>query len=155
MHRATAIWIVAPCIVESVPAFWAEPPSGVLSLGRPADRGAPFMTFPAIVHIPLRNSLMNRQVIVSMQPVNGAKEVDPATTEIKVTCDTPMACGMSWVGGGASVPTVPEGQRGKWSDDRRTCTVPVTLQPGHTYKLGINAPKYTNFQRNGKCLQSP
>jgi len=84
--------------------------------------------------------------IVSLKPANGATDVGPALKELKVTFDIPMGDGMSWVGGGESFPSIPEGQRGSWSADKRTCTLPVALQPGHTYRLGLNAPKFQNFK---------
>jgi hypothetical protein len=93
--------------------------------------------------------------IVSMEPANGAKDVDPALKQLKVTFDVPMGGGMSWVGGGEFFPTIPDGQRGTWSEDRRTCTLPVSLQPGHTYKLGINAPRFRNFQSESQVPADP
>jgi beta-lactamase regulating signal transducer with metallopeptidase domain len=84
--------------------------------------------------------------IVTLEPANGATDVDPAITQLKVTFDIPMGDGMSWTGGGESFPTTSEGQQAEWSEDHLTCTLPVKLQPGHSYKLGINSPNHRNFQ---------
>ncbi|HVJ87294.1 MAG TPA: Ig-like domain-containing protein [Caulifigura sp.] len=84
--------------------------------------------------------------IVSLEPKNGAGDVDPATTELKVTFDTPMNGGMSWVGGGDAFPSIPDGKKGSWSKDGKTCRLPVQLKPGHDYTLRVNAPKFQNFK---------
>ena len=47
--------------------------------------------------------------------------------------------------GGPSFPTVPEGKRATWSEDRKTAILPVTLQPSTNYSLSLNAPSYKNF----------
>ena len=83
--------------------------------------------------------------IVNMLPKNGSKKVDPSLTEIKVTFDRPMGQGFSWTGGGAEFPTIPEGQKPSWSADRMTATLPVTLKPNASYRLGLNSPSFKNF----------
>ena len=57
-----------------------------------------------------------------------------------------MGRGMSWTGGGPEFPKIPEGQPASWSDDQRTCTLPVQLEPGHKYRLGLNSRSHINFQ---------
>lgn len=84
--------------------------------------------------------------IVEMEPANHANDVDPATTALRVTFDTPMGEGMSWTGGGERFPEVPEGKGPRWSKDRRTCTLPVSLQADHEYRLGLNSKSHKNFQ---------
>jgi beta-lactamase regulating signal transducer with metallopeptidase domain len=84
--------------------------------------------------------------IVSLEPANGATDVDPALTELRVTFDTSMASGVSWTGGGENFPTIPEGQTPHWTEDRKTCILPVKLKPNWQYKLGINSPSFKNFQ---------
>ncbi len=84
--------------------------------------------------------------IVDVQPPDKATGVDPGLKEIRVTFDRPMAPGFSWCGGGPEFPTIPDGQRPRWTDDRMTCVLPVQLKPSWTYKLGINCPAATNFR---------
>ena len=50
----------------------------------------------------------------------------------------------SWTGGGETYPKV----TGKISYDptRTTCTLPVKLEPGKVYWIGINSPSFRNFQ---------
>ncbi len=84
--------------------------------------------------------------IVSLDPPNGAKDVDPSIQWLRVTFDVPMGEGMSWTGGGANFPTVRDDKQPNWSEDGRTCALPVTLVPGHEYRLGLNSVSYQNFQ---------
>lgn len=83
--------------------------------------------------------------IVKMVPENGADNVDPSLTEIKVTFDRPMAESFSWTGGGENFPTIPQGKKPSWSRDRKTCTLPVELKPSWEYRLGLNSPSFKNF----------
>jgi beta-lactamase regulating signal transducer with metallopeptidase domain len=82
--------------------------------------------------------------IVATSPAVGATDVDPGLTEITVTFDQDMGGGMSWTGGGSEYPPAPEGQRARWRD-KRTCVLPVKLQAGHFYRVGINSTSYQNF----------
>jgi beta-lactamase regulating signal transducer with metallopeptidase domain len=84
--------------------------------------------------------------IVELKPANSANEVDPSITELRVTFDVPMGKGMSWTGGGPSYPEGPSGARAEWSSDGKTCVLPVTLHPGHSYRLGLNSLSFNNFQ---------
>jgi hypothetical protein len=83
--------------------------------------------------------------IVKMEPENGATDVDPNLSALRVTFDRPMAAGVSWTGGGEPFPTIPEGQKPRWSADKRTYTLPVELQPDKQYRLGLNSPSFKNF----------
>jgi hypothetical protein len=49
---------------------------------------------------------------------------------------------------------MPEGKPAHWQDDKRTCVLPVTLEPGRHYRVGINAPSYQNF-RSADGLPAP
>lgn len=84
--------------------------------------------------------------VKSMEPNNGAMSVDPKTSELKVTFNMPMNSGMSWTGGGPAFPKLAEGKKPAWSADGLTCTLPVVLEPGHDYQLGLNSPSHKNFQ---------
>jgi beta-lactamase regulating signal transducer with metallopeptidase domain len=83
--------------------------------------------------------------IVKMLPENGATDVDPELTTIRVTFDRPMAKGFSWTGGGEQFPTVRQGKKPSWSRDRKTCTLPVSLQPNWQYRFGLNSRSFKNF----------
>lgn len=82
--------------------------------------------------------------VVKVSPEIGAKDVDPALTEISVTFDQEMGGGASWTGGGEAFPET----TGKmtWSADKKTCTLPVKLKPGAFHRVGINSSSHRNFQ---------
>ncbi len=84
--------------------------------------------------------------IIATTPKAGAKDVDPALKEITVTFDRDMEGGMSWTGGGPDMPTSPESKRAYWKSNKRTCVLPVKLQPGHHYRIGINSMSHQNFR---------
>jgi RNA polymerase sigma-70 factor (ECF subfamily) len=82
--------------------------------------------------------------IITTTPADGAKDVDAGLTEITVTFDRDMGEGFSWTGGGPEFPRVPKGESPRWQD-KRTCVLPVKLEPGHQYRVGINSPSHQNF----------
>lgn len=84
--------------------------------------------------------------IVSISPTRGATDVDPNMSAIEVTFDRPMAAGFSWTGGGPEFPKSPTGNNPSWSKNRTTCKLPVTLDAGRFYRIGINSKSVRNFQ---------
>ncbi len=92
-----------------------------------------------------------RPIVLNMTPANNESDVDPSLNMITVTFSVPMAGGFSWTGGGDKYPKT----TGKpyWSQDRKTCTLPVRLKPNWSYRLGLNSPSYRNFKSaDGKAL---
>jgi hypothetical protein len=57
-----------------------------------------------------------------------------------------MEKGMSWTGSGPAFPKNAAGNRASWSSDGKTCTLPVSLEPAHSYRLGLNSLSRINFQ---------
>jgi beta-lactamase regulating signal transducer with metallopeptidase domain len=83
--------------------------------------------------------------IVATSPVLGSTDVNPSLNEITVTFDRDMGRGFSWTGGGPDYPASPEGVKAKWRD-KRTCALPVKIEAGRYYRVGINSKSYRNFQ---------
>ena len=84
--------------------------------------------------------------IVETTPAIGATDVDPGLKEITVTFDRDMGKGMSWTGGkDFFMPEVPDGKKPEWRDSR-TCVLPVKLEEGQYYRVGINSSGYQNFK---------
>lgn len=85
--------------------------------------------------------------IVSMNPANGAQDVDPGLKTITVTFDRAMRDG-SWavilVGGQNGFPKL-TGQV-YFDATRRIFTMPVELRPDWNYEFGLNADSNTAFQ---------
>ena len=89
-------------------------------------------------------------VVVKSVPEAGAAEVDPKLTEIKVTFSKDMRDGAwSWyILSKESFPTV-DGKP-KYLQDKRTCVLPVKLEPGKTYAIWVNSEKkFTDFKDTG------
>jgi hypothetical protein len=93
--------------------------------------------------------------IVSLEPRNGAKDVSPATTELRVTFNVPMGAGFSWTGGGPEFPPGPAGKKPYWTTDKKTCVLPVELKPSSTYRLGLNSLSFKGFQSAGGVPLEP
>jgi hypothetical protein len=84
-------------------------------------------------------------VVLSVEPRLGATDVDPDLREIRVTFSKPMMDrSWSWTGGGATYPKS-DGTI-HYEKDRRTCVMPVKLEPGKTYVMGINSERFRNFK---------
>ena len=87
--------------------------------------------------------------IVKLNPPNGAKDVSPDLKELRVTFDVPMGGGFSWCGDGPQFPKIQEGKRPSWIDGGKTCVLPVKLEPGVEYEIGLNSESHKNFQSAG------
>jgi hypothetical protein len=107
---------------------------------------------PSVIYFTTRGagddakSKTTKPQIVECKPAMGAQDVSPGLTELRVTFNVPMGGGMSWTGGGPEYPQTPEGKRASWTADRKTCVLPVQLEPNHSYRLGLNSRSYKNFQ---------
>jgi hypothetical protein len=88
-----------------------------------------------------------RPRVIKSVPEAGAQNVDYRITEIRVTFDQDMnRTQYSWVGGGPAFPKT-TGQP-RW-EGKRTCVLPVKLEPDHDYWLSINSRTHKNFT-NGR-----
>jgi len=84
-------------------------------------------------------------LVVQTTPAAFANDVDTATDKITVTFDRPMMDqSWSWTGGGDTYPEI----AGKihYDQSRTTCTMPVKLQPGKVYWVGVNSPSHKDFK---------
>jgi len=84
-------------------------------------------------------------VVVKTVPEAGAGDVDPKLSEIKVAFSKDMKNrGWSWVTySKESFPKL-DGEP-KYLADKRTCVLPVKLEPGKTYAIWVNSEKHGNF----------
>jgi hypothetical protein len=92
-----------------------------------------------------------RPRVVETFPANGATDVDPATSEIRVTFDKEMADGCwSWVR--SSPDEFPESTGDvHYLEGMKTCVMPVKLEPGTKYVVWFNSANYQNFKdREGR-----
>ena len=98
---------------------------------------------------------VSKPKIVGLIPRHGAKDVDPGLTELRVTFNVPMAEGFSWVGGGPEFPDIPDGKKPYWTEDHKTCVLPVSLKPASAYRLGLNSMSHQNFRSAGGTPLDP
>jgi hypothetical protein len=85
-------------------------------------------------------------VVVKTVPESGTDAVDPATTEIRVTFSKDMT-DKSWSWSTFSQESFPDVKGDpKYLADKRTCVLPVKLQPGKTYAIWLNSEKFHGFQ---------
>lgn len=85
-------------------------------------------------------------VVIRSVPESGAKNIDPAFTEIRVTFSKEMM-DKSWSWVQVAPENFPElvGEP-RYLDDKRTCVINVRLEPGKTYIIWLNTQRYTNFK---------
>jgi RNA polymerase sigma-70 factor (ECF subfamily) len=86
-------------------------------------------------------------VVVRTVPQAGDTQVDAAkTTEIRVTFSKEMMDeNWSWIQ--VSEETFPKATgKPRYDKDRRTCVLPVKLEPGKTYVLWLNSAEFSNFK---------
>lgn len=121
--------------------------------GVPAQPSAIYFTTQGAS--PALQRMASTPQIVGLNPMNGAMDVDPKLTEIRVTFNVAMGGGFSWTGGGSDFPKAPEGKDPYWTDDHKTCVLPVALEPGKTYRFGLNSPSFKNFQSSGGVPLDP
>ncbi len=84
--------------------------------------------------------------LVQLTPENGAVDAKPTAIALRATFNMPMGAGMSWTGGGDRFPTITPGKKPKWTGGGKTCVLPVALEPGRDYQLGLNSHSHINFQ---------
>ena len=85
-------------------------------------------------------------VVVKTVPEAGAADVDAKLTEIKVTFSKDMQDG-GWSRATLSKVIFPKpGGKPKFLPDKRTCVLPVQLEPGKTYALWVNSETFGNFK---------
>ena len=88
-------------------------------------------------------------VVVSTQPRAFTDDVSASLDRITVTFDQPMMDGSwSWTGGGETFPETTGAIH--YDEKRMTCTMPVKLEPGKYYWIGINSPSHKNFQTSAR-----
>lgn len=82
--------------------------------------------------------------VIRMVPDHGDSGVDPTLTEIRIEFDQDMAVdSQSICGGGPTFPKLTG--RPRW-DGPRAVIVPVALEPGKPYNLGVNCASFRNFK---------
>ena len=85
-------------------------------------------------------------VVVKTVPQAGALNVDPATTEIRVTYSKDMQ-DKSWSWSTWGEENYPKATgKPHYMPDKRTCVMPVKLEPGKFYAIWLNSENFGNFR---------
>jgi RNA polymerase sigma-70 factor (ECF subfamily) len=84
--------------------------------------------------------------VVKTIPQAGDTNVDPALTEISVTFSKDMITDRMWSVCQISKETFPQVGDIHYLGDKRTCVLPVKLEPGKTYVLWFNRGQYNSFR---------
>lgn len=90
--------------------------------------------------------------VVKTVPQAGDTAVDPALKEIRVTFSKDMMTDRMWSFCQISKETFPErADEIHYLADKRTCVMPVKLEPGKFYDIWLNSEKFKNFKdANGR-----
>ena len=83
--------------------------------------------------------------VVSTIPGNGARDVAPALTEITIVFSDPVAADSYSFTDHPDLGELPDITGDPRFPDDRTCVLPVRLEPGKTYAIGVNSPTHRNF----------
>jgi len=83
--------------------------------------------------------------VISATPSDGARDVDPGLSQLRVVFDQAMKDG-SWslVGDALQMPKV--AGRPSYDATRTVWTVPIRLEPESSYRCGLNAERFHGFQ---------
>ncbi len=87
--------------------------------------------------------------VVKTVPMCGDTRVDPNITEIKVMFSKDMMTEQMWswcMHSRDTFPEISDQKEIKYLPDKRTCVLPVKLQPSKTYVIWINTRQYKAFQ---------
>ncbi len=86
-------------------------------------------------------------VVVRSVPVAGDLAVDPSLGEIRVTFSKDMTTEKMWSWVQVSADSFPKVTgEARYLEDRRTCVLPVKLEPGKTYVIWVNSDKHDAFR---------
>jgi hypothetical protein len=88
---------------------------------------------------------VNTPIVLNTNPLAFANDVSADLNQITVTFNQPMMDkSWSWTGSGETYPKI----RGRPAYDTsgKICSLPVNLEPGKVYWVGMNSPSYQNFK---------
>lgn len=85
--------------------------------------------------------------VIRTVPQAGSTDVDPALKEITVTFSKDMLTDRMWAVVQISKETFPKtGKNIHYRNDKRTCVIPVDLEPGKTYVMWFNKGRFNSFR---------
>ncbi len=95
-----------------------------------------------------------RPLVLSTVPAAFDDSVSAELKEITVTFDRPMMnLSWAWVGSGQTFPEKTGEPR--YDKSKTSCSLPVKLETGRFYWIGINSPRFKNFQTDMGVAAQP
>lgn len=89
-------------------------------------------------------------MVVRTVPQSGDLAVDPTLKEISVTFSKDMTTVEMWSWAEITPDSFPKlAGKPHYLGDRRTCVLPVKLEPGRTYAIWVNSARHDNFRDQG------
>lgn len=89
-------------------------------------------------------------VVVRTVPQAGDTNVDPALGEVRATFSKDMMTKEMWSWVMESKETFPTiSGKVRYLNDKRTCVLPVKLEPGKTYVIWVNGRRFNSFRDTG------
>jgi len=96
----------------------------------------------------------HRPYVVDSLPGDGQTEVDPALKTLTVTFSREMSTRTDgWTGRAPTYPAV--AGRSYWDQERLRCSLPVRLEPGRCYVVGVNEGSELGFRSRGGSTALP
>jgi hypothetical protein len=86
----------------------------------------------------------NGPKLISMEPADGATDVDPETAVIRLYFDRPMKSGMALMRVNGVFPD--RAGQPTWDAEGKVLVVPISLKPGTAYRFGLNGEDIHGFQ---------
>lgn len=85
-------------------------------------------------------------VVVKTEPQAGTTDVDSKLKEIRITFSKDML-DQAWSVGIVTKDVFPATTgKPKYLEDKRTCVIPVALEPDHTYSMWLNSATLDSFR---------
>jgi hypothetical protein len=98
-------------------------------------------------------AVANAPKLVSIEPSNGASDVDPSLKQLVIRFDRAMR-DKSWAVVGTPGEQPEFTGTPAYDAERKVLTIPMRLEPGRTYRFGLNGPKHQGFvSADGFALQ--
>jgi hypothetical protein len=85
-------------------------------------------------------------VVVKTVPEAGSIDVDPAIKQITITFSKEMSEGSFSIVNFSPGNAPKLAGKPSYSEDKKTCIVPVSLAPGRCYAVWLNRAKFENFK---------
>jgi len=97
-----------------------------------------------------------RPHVVSMQPANGSRDVDPALRHLVITFDRAMSAGYAIAGaGGEASEKQPTITNFHWNDSGTVVEAEIRLEPGVQYAFSLNTEGYAGFKSSEGVALKP